>query len=170
MKTSDYLIITSTETCEGVTVTPSMIVDWHTQPRAQGGLGFNRPGFDYLVQPDGRLEAILPETHPNDVDVWGCSEGADGISGTFRFLAYVGGRSKATATGKAGKAKDTRTEAQKATLATVVAFYVRRFPEIQVLGWDEVPAKKGTGNPGFALIPWLKEHGISAENAYVKKE
>ncbi|MDN5201239.1 hypothetical protein QQ008_07695 [Fulvivirgaceae bacterium BMA10] len=161
MKKPDYLIIVSTETGEGKEVTKADIIELHTNSRAHGGQGFNRPGFDYLVQTDGKLETILQEENPNEVDLWGISEGMKGIMGTAKFLAYAGGMTE-----KATKEKDTRTDLQKDTLATVVKFYVRRFPEIQVLGWDQIPGKEGSKNPAFDVPKWLQEIGVPSDCIY----
>ncbi len=161
MKTPDYLILASTETGEGKTLSKADVIDQHTRPAALGGLGFNRPGFDYLVLPDGTLETLLPEEHPNTTDLWGISEGADGLNGMAKVLAYVGGMTE-----KATKEKDTRTEQQQATLAAVVHFYVKRFPRLRVLGWDEVPAKVGSKNPAFPVQEWLTAIGVPDQHRF----
>lgn len=161
MKKPDYLIIVSTETGEGKEVNKADIIELHTNSRALGGQGFNRPGFDYLVQTNGNLETILQEENPHEVDLWGISEGANGIIGDTKFLAYAGGMTE-----KATKEKDTRTDLQSDTMATVVKFFVKRFPEVQVLGWDQIPSKEGSKNPAFDVPKWLQEIGIPSDNIY----
>lgn len=161
MKTPDFLIIASTETGEGKEVTKADIIEQHTNSRAHGGQGFNRPGFDYLVQTDGNLETILQEEAPNEVDLWGISEGVNGISGLSKIVAFAGGMTE-----KATKEKDTRTDLQNDTLASIVKFYVKRFPQIQVLGWNQIPSKQGATNPAFDVPKWLQEIGIPSDNIY----
>lgn len=162
MKAPDYLIITGTETAEGKEVTKADVIESQTNSKAHGGLGLNRPGFDYLVNLEGELEVILPEGNPNEVDLFGISEGVNGINGSAKFLAFVGGLNE-----KGNKEKDTRTELQTDTLATVVKFFVKRFPSVQVLGWDQVPSKKGSKNPAFDVPKWLQEIGIPSDNIFV---
>lgn len=165
MQNPDYLIITSTQTGVGKPVTKAAIIEQHTQSVALGGHGFNRPGYDYLVQPDGALETIIQEENPNEVDLWGFSDGVNGLNGKTKILAFVGGMDK-----KGTKPKDTRSEEQKETLASVIQFYVKRFPKIQVLGWDQIPAKKGQHNPAFDVSGWLQELGIPSENLFQTSE
>ncbi len=160
MKTPNYLILVSTGSCPDQEVSKATIIEKHTSSRAHGGLGFSRPGFDYLVQRDGHLETILSEEHPNETDLWGLSDGVEGINGRAKFVAYTGGQNEA------GKAKDTRTEAQTGTLAALVNFYIRRFPNIRVLGWDQLPGKERSGNPGFVVTDWLQELDIPSANLY----
>ncbi|MFY0689152.1 MAG: hypothetical protein JXQ90_18425 [Cyclobacteriaceae bacterium] len=159
MKTPDYLIIVSTKTGEGKPISKDDIIKHHTQLRAHGGLEFNRPAFDYLVKINGDLETILPEGAPNEVDLLGISEGTEGLNGTPKYLAYAGGMTE-----KATKEKDTRTDEQKETLASVVQFYIKRFPGIQVFGWNQIPARKEDKNPAFNVKAWLEEIGIPSKN------
>lgn len=159
MKHPDFLIITHTQTVEGLTVSADQIIHLHTGSRAQAGLGFNRPGFDYLIGLDGTLDTIIQEENLSPVDLWGFNEGVDGINGLAKVIAYVGGKNDQGP-------KDTRTQAQKNTLKAVVNFYVRRFPKIRVLGWDQVPSKKGSKNPAFDVCQWLMEMGIPTKNIF----
>ena len=161
MQKVDYLLIINTQSPEGQEVSKGDIIKQHTNPTEVGGNGWNRPGIDYLIDLDGKLETILPEQSPNVVDLWGISEGKKGMNGVAKYVAYVGGR-----TAKSTKAKDTRTTAQEKTLAAVVQFYVRRFPKIQVLGFSQVPAKKGEENPSFDVAKWCEGIGIDKGNVF----
>ncbi len=161
MKKTDYLILTCTGTPEGKDVSKADIIGLHTQPVALGGHGWNRPGIDYLVTLDGRLETIIPEDSPNEVDLWGISKGTQAMTGTARYLAYAGGK-----TAKATKDKDTRTQDQKDSLAAVVQFFVRKFPKLLVLGMNQVPAKDGDPSPCFDVAEWCAEIGVPEENIF----
>lgn len=161
MKKADYLIILSTETGEGQEVSKGDIIEQHTNSPSMGGFGWNRPGIDYLVTLDGGLETIIPEESPNVVDLWGIGEGKNGMTGIPKYLAYTGGK-----TTKGTKDKDTRTAEQEHTLATVVKFYVKKFPKIQVLGYSQVPAKAGETSPAFDVAKWCKEIDIPEENIF----
>lgn len=165
MKKVDYLIIQSTESGEGIPVTKADIIDLHTTEKKQGGYGFNRPGIDYLIQPDGTMETFVSEDNPTTVDLWGISEGKHGILGICKHIAYAGGRTE-----KEVKSKDSRTTAQKNSLETIVKFYILKFPKIEVLGFNEAPTKEGEENPSFDVSIWLEEIGVSERNIFKKIE
>lgn len=167
MKKVDYLVIQSTESGEGIPVTKSDIIELHTADEALGGYGFNRPGIDYLIQPDGAMETLVSEDNPTTVDLWGISEGKKGVLGICKHIAYVGGRTE-----KEVKSKDSRTTAQTKSLEAIVRFYILKFPTIQVLGLDEAPAMKGKENPAFSVSIWLEEIGVPEINIFkkIKKE
>jgi hypothetical protein len=59
--------------------------------------------------------------------------------------------------------KDTRTEAQKEALATIVRDYLEFAPEIQVAGHNQFSAK---ACPSFWVPDWLRELGIPEANIY----
>ncbi|MBL4574816.1 MAG: hypothetical protein JKY51_01790 [Opitutaceae bacterium] len=161
MKKADYLIIQCTETGEGQEVFKADIIEQHTNSAVMGGYGWNRPGLDYLVTLDGSLETIIPETSPNVVDLWGIGEGKNGMTGIPKFISYVGGK-----TTKGTKDKDTRTSEQEDTLASVVKFYVKKFPKIQVLGFNQVPSKSDESSPAFDVAKWCEEIGIPEQNIF----
>lgn len=167
MKKVDYLVIQSTESGEGIPVTKEDIIDLHTTDKKIGGYGFNRPGIDYLIQPDGSMETLVSEDNPTIVDLWGISEGKQGVLGICKHIAYVGGRTE-----KEVKSKDSRTTEQIKSLEAIVKFYVLKFPKIQVLGLDEAPAMKGKENPAFSVSIWLEEIGVPEINIFkkIKKE
>ena len=161
MEKIDFLIIQSTETGEGTPVTKGDIINWHTLPVALGGKGWNRPGTDYLVRTDGTLETIIPENSLNTVDLWGIGKGDPGVDGVCKFIAYEGGKSE-----KETKDKDTRTSEQIATLEVVIRFYILKFPEVRILGFNEAPTMTEAGSPAFEVSTWLKELGLDPKNIY----
>ncbi|WP_346881303.1 N-acetylmuramoyl-L-alanine amidase [uncultured Algibacter sp.] len=161
MKSIDYLIIQSTNTGEQKELDKADIIFQHTSPVRKGGLGWSRPGLDYLVLKEGTLQTIISEDNPTTVDLWDISQGKDGITGIAKHIAYVGGR-----TLKEAWSKDTRTEAQKATLEAIVKFYILRFPNVIVMGFDEIESKANSENPGFSTSDWLAEIGIPEQNIY----
>ncbi|MCB0374449.1 MAG: N-acetylmuramoyl-L-alanine amidase [Sinomicrobium sp.] len=161
MKKTDYLVILSTDTAEGAAISKADIITKHTALPREGGFGWNRPGIDYLVTPDGSLQTIILEASPADVDLWGVRQGQKPINGSVKYLAYAGGK-----TPKLTKDKDTRTDAQKDTLAAVVKFYVKRFPHVRVLGFNQIPAKQGQVNPAFDVPQWLTAIGIAEKNIF----
>jgi len=120
-----------------------------------------------LYQPDGSIETLVSEDNPTSVDLWGVSEGKEGLYGICKHIAYAGGRTE-----KGIKPKNTLTKQQLASLEHTVKFYILKFPNIQVLGFNEVPAKKGEENPAFSVAIWLEEIGVAEKNIFkkIKKE
>ena len=163
MEKVDYLIIHSTNTSEAKDFDKATIIKQHTSPLREGGFNWNRPGFDYLVPQDGALQTIINESNPTTTDLWGLSHGKDAITGIFKHLAYVGGR-----TLKEAWDKDTRTDEQMATLEAVIKFHILRFPDIIIAGFNEVPAKKDEDSPGFEVGEWLRELSIPERNIFKK--
>lgn len=164
MQPIDYLIIQSTDTSEAKDFDQSVIIKHHTSPIREGGFNWNRPGFDYLILQDGTLQTIINEAHPTAADLWGISEGEEAVTGRIKHIAYVGGR-----TLKEKWFKDTRTDAQKATLEALVKFYILRFPKLRIAGFNEIPAKANTDKPGFEVAPWLRALQISEQHIFKSK-
>ena len=165
MKKIDYLIITHTATGEGKAITKADIIVAHTTAKEKGGKGWNRPAIDYLIAEDGSLEVVLDENNVSEVDLWGISQGTNGLHGVAKYIAYVGGK-----TLKETKDKDTRTPEQMETLENIVRFYIKRFPKIQVLGFNEVPALEGEIAPHFQVGKWLEEIDIPREHIFNPSE
>ena len=165
MKKVDYLIVRSTDSGEGIPVTKKDIIELHTSDQRIGGFGFNRPGIDYLVQPDGGLDTLISEDNPTMVDLWDLSKGKDGIVKIYKIISYVGGRTE-----KEVKPKNTTTAAQMESLEHIVKFYILKFPTIQVLGYDEIPSKEHEENPAFSISIWLEEIGVNERNIYKKNK
>ncbi len=164
MKTIDYLLITDTGTPGGEDVTKDDIVAQHTSPKHLGGLALNRPRIDDLVTLNGELVTIIPESNMTDVDLWGIREGTERLEGQPKIVAYAGGVTK---DGK--KLWDTRTNEQKDTLAIYVKYHLLRFPNIKVMGLNQVPALKGNETPNFNVSKWLETIGVNSNN-YIKTE
>ena len=62
--------------------------------------------------------------------------------------------------------EDTRTEEQTATLEAVIRFYTIRFPEIIIVGFNEIATKQDSDKPGFSVKEWLGELEIPKCNIY----
>lgn len=164
METLNYLVLHSTDSSEAKNLSSQDIVTHHTRPISSGGLGFNRPGFDYLVLQDGTLETLVNEKSPTDVDLWGISGGKYPILGRVKHIGYVGGR-----TLKETFWKDTRTIEQTKTLEAIIRFYTLRFPKIIVLGFDDPIRTEESKNPAFDMQGWLESIGIPIQNQYQKR-
>ncbi|HEY9084025.1 MAG TPA: N-acetylmuramoyl-L-alanine amidase [Vicingaceae bacterium] len=161
MKKAAYLIIVNTDTPGGVAISKANIIQYHTNAVHAGGLGLNRPRIDDLILLEGELVSIIPESSPNEVDLWGISEGINGLSGMAKYVALVGGRTK-----DGSKEWDTRTKEQKETLKIYVQYQLLRNPDLIVMGLNQVPAMGEVEMPSFNVAKWLESIGVPEKNIF----
>ncbi len=148
-----YLVIHCTATPEGREVTSDEIRHWHTAPVSEGGRGWKQVGYTDMIHLDGRLERLVDNNEDGNVDPWEVTNGAAGYNGVSRHIVYVGG---VAADGKTPK--DTRTYEQLLTLEVYVANFHERFPDVKIIGHNELSAK---ACPSFDVQAWLKEIGLN---------
>ena len=147
-----YLVIHCTATAEGREVTAAQIRAAHTNPVSKGGRGWRVVGYTDMIHLDGSIERLVDNNEDANVDPWEITNGAKGYNSVSRHIVYVGG------VDHRGKPKDTRTEAQKRAMAEYVKDFHRRFPEVKIIGHNEVAAK---ACPSFDVQAWLKTIGIN---------
>ncbi len=152
MRPISMLVWHCTATPEGKEFTREAIDKMH---RARG---FNKIGYHKLIHLDGRVSEGRPESEVG-AHVQGHNTGSIGYS-------YVGG---VLADGKT--AKDTRTPAQKATMARLTREAIAKYRLKKVVGHRDLsPDKDGNGIvepqewvkicPCFDVRAWLKAEGI----------
>lgn len=146
-----YLVIHCTATAEGREVTAAQIRAAHTNPVSKGGRGWRVVGYTDMIHLDGRIERLVDNNEDANVDPWEITNGAKGYNTVSRHVVYIGGLDKKE------KPKDTRTEAQKEALKRYVLDFHRRFPDVKIIGHNEVAAKDC---PCFDVQKYLKEIGI----------
>ena len=149
-KRIQYLVIHCTATPEGRKVTRQDIYDWHIK-----GRGWDRLGYSDMIHINGELENLTDYDMDTLIDNHEMTWGVKGINAISRHVVYVGGLDKRL------KPKDTRTEAQKETMADYVRFMVKRYPWIKVAGHNRFANK---ACPCFDWRGWLKEIGIPEKN------
>lgn len=147
-----YLVIHCTATPEGREVSAAEIRRWHTAPVSQGGRGWKQVGYTDMVHLDGRVEHLVDNNEDAQVDTWEVTNGAAGYNNVSRHIVYVGGCNKA------GKPKDTRTEAQREALKHYVEDFHARFPQVKIVGHHEL--NPGKACPSFDVEKWLRSIGI----------
>lgn len=147
-----YLVIHCTATPEGREVSAAEIRRWHTAPVSQGGRGWKQVGYTDMVHLDGRVERLVNNNEDAQVDAWEVTNGAAGYNNMSRHIVYVGGCDKA------GKPKDTRTEAQREALKRYVEDFHARFPQVKIVGHHELNPSKAC--PSFDVPTWLRSIGI----------
>lgn len=114
-----FLTIHCAATPEGRDVKASMISQWDQQR-------FGQTSYHHVVELDGNDVQTLPD------DVRGAHVGGHNTGNIG--ICYVGGMDAQNA-----KPKDTRTDAQKATLRKLVADYKDKYPGIIVRGHRDWP-------------------------------
>lgn len=147
-----YLVIHCTATPEGREVSADEIRRWHTAPISQDGRGWKQVGYTDMVHLDGRVERLVDNNEDAQVDPWEVTNGAAGYNSVSRHIVYVGGCDKA------GRPKDTRTEAQREALKHYVEDFHARFPQVKIVGHHEL--NPGKACPSFDVPTWLRSIGI----------
>lgn len=93
--------------------------------------GWKSPGYHYVVFSDGKIEQMLDESK--------VSNGVRGYNSTSINVAYVGGVDSKL------KPIDNRTDAQKASLVTLLTELKSRYPDAHIMGhrdvWGKDPKK-----------------------------
>lgn len=153
-----YLFLHCSATPEDRDVTADDIIRMHTAPKSEGGRGWSRAGYRLIVRLDGELDEIVNVDGDAWVEANEITYGARGFNSVSHHICYAGGMDAAYE-----QPKDTRTEAQKEALATIVRDYLEFAPEIQVAGHNQFSAK---ACPSFWVPDWLRELGIPEANIY----
>lgn len=147
-----YLVIHCTATPQGREVTADEIRRWHTSP-PPAGRGWRQVGYRRLIHLDGSVSELVANNDDNIVDPWEITNGVAGKNSISQHWVYAGG---VALDGKTPK--DTRTQAQKDTLETLVKDFNRRFPTVKIVGHNHFAAK---ACPSFDVQTWLKQIGIN---------
>ena len=130
----DEIIVHCTATPEGRDLTVEQIRRDHTTPVSKGGRGWSDIGYQYVVYRDGTVHL------GRDVDISGAhcvDHNAHSIG-----IAYVGGVENKPGVPYAQlKAKDTRTEAQKASLMALLMDLRKLYPKAKIYGHRDFAQK-----------------------------
>lgn len=148
-----YLVIHCTATPAGREVSADDIRRWHTSPVSQGGRGWKQVGYTDLFHIDGRVERLVNNNEDMNVDPWEVTNGAAGYNSVSRHIVYAGG----VDANDVNKAVDTRTTAQKEAMKRYVLDFHKRFPEVKIVGHNQLAAK---ACPSFNVPEWLESIGI----------
>lgn len=146
-----YLVIHCTATPEGREVSENDIRNWHTSPPPKGN-GWKQVGYTDLFHLDGSITRLVENNEDAWVDNWEVTNGASGYNAVSRHIVYAGG------VDKNARPKDTRTDAQRISLKNYVLDFHKRFPNVKIIGHNEVSKKDC---PSFDVQKWLKEIGIN---------
>jgi N-acetyl-anhydromuramyl-L-alanine amidase AmpD len=133
-----FLTIHCAATPEGRHVTTAQICEWD---RAK----FGQTSYHWVVELDGLTHQTLKDDQKG-AHVGGHNTGNIGI-------CYIGGMDA-----KMKAPKDTRTDAQKKSLLTLIRTYKERYPGIIIRGHRDWPGVK-KACPSFDVKAWLTETG-----------
>lgn len=123
----DYLVVHCTATREGQEISVQQIRDWHVK-----GRGWSDIGYHYIIDIDGNVHEGRPVTRQG-AHVKGYNKKSIGI-------VYVGGVDKNMTP------KDTRTDAQKAELETLLCKLKEFYPNAEIKGHrDFSPDRNNNG-------------------------
>lgn len=151
------VFIHCTATREGQDIDAATIKRWHITPASKGGRGWKDIGYHFVIRLDGTIEIGRPESVPG-AHVEGFNTGSIGV-------VYVGGLDAQ------GRAKDTRTDAQKAAMEWLSRELGAAYPAARFMGHrDASPDRNGDGKitsnewlkecPCFDVASWLQSVGI----------
>lgn len=121
MRDIDKIILHCSATPEGRNVSVETIREWHK------ARGWSDIGYHYVVMLDGTIEEGRP-LERQGAHVRGHNKGSIGI-------CYIGGLDSDM------KAKDTRTDAQRASLSAFLEFLMVEYPKATLHGHNEFSAK-----------------------------
>lgn len=147
-----YLVIHCTATPADREVSSDDIRRWHTAPVKQGGRGWKQVGYTDMIHLNGTVERLVENNEDGFVDCWEITNGVAGKNSISRHVVYVGGIHPD------GKPKDTRTAEQLRALESYVNDFHRRFPDVRIVGHNELAAK---ACPCFDVQKWLESIGIN---------
>lgn len=138
-----YLIIHSTYTREGKSISMK---------------GNIKSLYTDVVDVNGNIEGFIMDSRNNRINGWDVRYNNEDINSVSRHIAYVGGVNKENT-----NAKDTRTEKQKETLEIYVKYMIKRHPNIQIAGYNQL---KDKSSPNFKVSEWLKEIRVDDKNIF----
>ncbi len=139
----DLIVVHCTATREGLDMTVDQIRKEH---KAQG---WSDIGYHYVVDLKGNVHL------GRDVDIAGAH--ASGYNAHSIGVVYVGGLENDPHKNYANlKAKDTRTDSQKATLLSLLMDLRRLYPDAKILGHRDLSPDKN-GNGSIEPSEWIKQ-------------
>ena len=122
MRKIDKIFIHCSATPEGRDIKMETIKSWHVK-----GRGWRNIGYHFVIELDGLLRPGRPMQQ--------MGAGVKGHNANSIHVCYVGGIDKSK------NPKDTRTEAQRETLNTIIGGLLKEYPNASVHGHNEFANK-----------------------------
>lgn len=108
-------------------------------------MGWKQVGYHYIIDAAGTVHQLAEES--------AVTNGVSGHNKDSIHISYIGGIDKK------GKAKDTRTEAQRKAMLLKVLDLKFRYPGVRVLGHRDFEGVRKEC-PSFDVAAWLKEEHV----------
>lgn len=126
-------------------------------------LDWSRPGYHVVIETSGRVKRLLPNNvNSNGVKSFKSGKEIDINNSNSVNICWIGGIEKGNMKNTI-LPKDNRTDAQKVQLESVIGWYVAAYPEIQILGHNQIANK---ACPCFSVPQWLRSIGIPDKNIF----
>lgn len=107
-------------------------------------LGWNAPGYHYIVKADGEIVKLLDEKK--------VSNGVLGFNENCINICYIGGRTKEK------KCVNTMNRKQENSLFDKIVELTEKYPTAEVKGHGEFPNQGGRTCPNFNVKNWLAKY------------
>ena len=136
MRTIKYIVVHCTATPPDASI-DSIKNYWKEK------LGWNNPGYHYIIKRNGEIVNLLPEEKP--------SNGVKGYNQNSVHISYIGG------VDKNNQPVDNRTGAQRHAMFNKLIALSEKYPSATILGHRDFPGvtKKC---PSFDVKEWLKNY------------
>jgi len=151
-----YLMIHCSATPEGRDLDGEDIKLMHTAPKPRGR-GWKRAGYSKVIKLDGEVDVLHDYNEDSWIDANEITNGARGYNSVTRHFCYIGGCDSKM------KPKDTRTDAQIATLKRLIREEIENNPDVKVLGHNQVASK---ACPSFDVSEWLRSNCFAESNIF----
>jgi hypothetical protein len=143
-----YLMPHCSATPEGKDYSEKQIRGWFT------ARGWNNPGYRMITHLDGSVTQLQPWNSNDEMESWEITNGARSWNRDTIHLCYIGGVEAKQVQGR-WVPKDTRTSEQMAALEVQVKFFIQLYPDILVIGHNQVTNLKAC--PSFYVPTWCRE-------------
>lgn len=114
-------------------------------------------GYHVVVQSDGFVKRLVSNENQTNGVRYFKGNGIEISNSNSFHICYIGGIDSK------GNGIDNRTDAQKQKLEAIIKWYLAEYPEIKILGHNQVAQKLC---PCFNPIDWLREIGVPEVNIY----
>lgn len=145
---------------EGRNTTAYQLVDYFTRPKAKGGRGWDRCGYNDIIELSGKTVNTVPYNEDSIVTFSEIAYGACEYNYIARNVCYVGGMNRSYTA-----PKNTLTPAQDSALAVYLFHFLQLHPRAWIIGHNQLVAK---ACPSFDVPIWLRAHGFPEQNIYKK--
>lgn len=149
MRTIEFLILHCTAGSQAWTARE--LQAFFMRPVAEGGRGWSRGGYHWLVEADGKAVRLYSDALVTNGTYPYSGLGIKVSNSNAVHICYTGG------VGALMQAVDNRTAAQRMALAKLVRDYVAAYPNLRVLGHNQVREK---ACPAYWVPDFCREIGI----------